>query len=51
MNHTSIAWVRGPDGAPGFTWNPVVGCSRVSAGCANCWAVVEERFRVTGGKV
>jgi len=38
VNQTSIAWVRGPDGAPGFTWNPVVGCTAVSLGCANCWA-------------
>ena len=23
------------------TWNPVVGCSRVSAGCDNCYAILE----------
>lgn len=28
---TGIAWTE-------TTWNPVVGCSRVSAGCANCYA-------------
>jgi len=30
------------------TWNPVTGCSKVSAGCANCYA---ERFarRLQGG--
>ena len=38
MNPTDIAWVRGPAGTPGFTWNPVIGCTAVSAGCANCWA-------------
>lgn len=38
MSPTSISWVRGPDGAPGFSWNPVVGCTAVSPGCANCWA-------------
>src|SRR3990167_8579300 len=31
---TSIAWCDA-------SWNPVVGCSRVSAGCENCYA---ERF-------
>lgn len=38
MNKTAISWALGPDGAPGYTWNPVVGCSQVSAGCKNCWA-------------
>ena len=38
MNPTSIAWVRGPDGAPGFTWSPVVGCTPCSSGCRSCWA-------------
>jgi protein gp37 len=31
MGNTSIAWTN-------KTWNPVVGCSRVSAGCKNCYA-------------
>lgn len=31
MTKTSIAWTE-------ETWNPVVGCSHVSAGCAHCYA-------------
>lgn len=38
MNRTQIEWVRGDDGTPGYTWNPVTGCSKVSPGCAYCWA-------------
>jgi len=34
MNKTKIEWTH-------FVWNPVVGCSKVSAGCDNCYA---ERF-------
>lgn len=30
-----IGWVVGPDGKPGFTWNPLVGCSK---GCPYCYA-------------
>lgn len=26
MNRTNIEWTRGPNGAPGYTWNCVVGC-------------------------
>lgn len=42
MAVTKIEWtatVR-PDGtiSPGFTFNPVRGCTKVSAGCANCYA-------------
>ena len=33
-----IAWCTSPDGSPGFSWSPVVGCTAVSPGCANCWA-------------
>ena len=31
MNATQIAWTE-------VTWNPIVGCSKVSAGCKNCYA-------------
>ena len=30
-DHSSIQWTEA-------TWNPVTGCSKVSAGCANCYA-------------
>lgn len=26
MNRTKIEWVKNPDGSPGYTWNPIVGC-------------------------
>ena len=39
---TSIEWTATvhPDGrvTPGSTWNPVTGCSKVSPGCAHCYA-------------
>lgn len=39
---TSIAWTNS-------TWNPVRGCSRVSAGCENCYAeAVARRFSGPG---
>ncbi len=38
MTRTSIEWTD-------FTWNPVTGCSKVSAGCAHCYAErVMKRF-------
>ena len=36
---TSIEWTRGDDGSKGETWNPTVGCSKVSPGCDHCYAV------------
>lgn len=42
MAETTIEWTatRRADGtsAPGFTFNPWRGCTRVSAGCVNCYA-------------
>ncbi len=35
---TAIEWTQAP-GFKGETWNPTVGCDRVSPGCANCYAM------------
>lgn len=38
MADTRIEWVKGADGAQGKTWNPVIGCTRISPGCQRCYA-------------
>lgn len=44
-NTTGISWTHFPEGYGGVsewrgvTWNPVSGCTRVSPGCANCYAL------------
>lgn len=42
MSTTSIEWTatRLPDGTalPGYTFNPWIGCTKVSEGCKNCYA-------------
>lgn len=38
---SAIEWLRDPSGRQGATWNPVVGCSLVSAGCTNCYAMLQ----------
>lgn len=41
MNTTNIAWTD-------ETWNPTHGCSKVSAGCDNCYAErISNRFNIT----
>ena len=35
---TKIEWVKNPDGTAGKTWNPITGCTKISPGCANCYA-------------
>jgi protein gp37 len=40
---TRIEWTRGDDGSAGATWNPVTGCTRVSAGCDHCYAATLAR--------
>lgn len=42
-NHSKIEWTDA-------TWNPVRGCTKVSAGCKNCYAeTLAERFRGVRG--
>ncbi len=41
---TSIEWTQSGDGTKGATWNPVTGCSKISAGCTNCYAEVVADF-------
>lgn len=36
MTHTKIEWTES-------TWNPVTGCTKISAGCQNCYAEVMAR--------
>lgn len=49
MGKTSIEWTRGEDGTEGVTWNPIRGCSRVSPGCDNCFAMfIAHRFSGPG---
>ena len=31
MSRTKISWAE-------FSWSPIIGCSKISAGCANCYA-------------
>ena len=48
---TGIEWTHFPDGYLGVerwrgeTWNPTVGCTRVSAGCDKCYAFALHDFR------
>jgi protein gp37 len=35
---TTIEWTADASGNPGATWNPWMGCRKVSPGCANCYA-------------
>jgi protein gp37 len=46
---TSIEWVNGYEGRKAETWNPVTGCSKVSPGCKNCYAIPIARRLSKGG--
>lgn len=47
---SKIEWTQSDDGTPGATWNPVTGCTKVSAGCDHCYAeTFAERWRGVPG--
>ena len=53
MGKTKIEWTatRHEDGrvTPGETWNPTTGCTKISAGCRECYAaVMHRRLRAMG---
>ena len=39
MAYTKIEWTKAADGSLGRVWNPIRGCSIVSEGCRNCYAM------------
>ena len=43
---TKIPWVVNPDGSPGETWNPIVGCTAISPGCLNCYPARQASTRL-----
>lgn len=50
MGKTKISWTHG-EGFIGETWNPVTGCSKVSPGCAHCYAErMDKRIRAARGE-
>lgn len=38
MGKTAIGWTHGPNGEPGFTFNPWIGCFEISPACDHCYA-------------
>ena len=38
MATSNIDWLQNKDGSKGKVWNPVTGCTKVSAGCKHCYA-------------
>jgi len=42
---TDIGWTLNPDHTRGVTWNPLLGCLKISAGCHSCYAIVTAQIR------
>lgn len=47
IHGTAIEWTQRP-GTKGETWNPIAGCSVVSPGCTNCYAMRRVAPRLDG---
>jgi protein gp37 len=45
---TTIEWTSGPNGEPGYTFNPVRGCMKVSAECTHCYAEARDKLYEKG---
>lgn len=47
MAETKIEWTSGPNGELGYSFNPWIGCQRISPGCEHCYAEAYDK-RVGG---
>ena len=48
---TKIEWVSDSAGTQGLPWNPTTGCTKISAGCKNCYAKTMHRRLTAMGQV
>lgn len=48
MGVTNIQWTSGINGAPGYTFNPWLGCRKVAPECQNCYITSTPPFRFRG---
>jgi len=51
MNRTKIEWVKNPDGAQGYTWNPITGCNNQIDGMCQGGSFPCYAYRLANGRL